>query len=599
MSEKLQYKIVSLIVQEAGVNADTQIIVELRREQHIEGLARQLIDAVKSRVASTHLSDDLAPQAQGTASCGEQLPDADNEQAVITDNQQAMAGDGLVAEPSPAIPASENNEIDTIADNAPNGSETLDVPPPLQHAAVTLLTDQPLSEPASAIAQTDVTETPSGLPTPQEAEEASTDEVDESVSKPSASERQLRPGEVPARGANADRLPPPRKTPEATICLPNARVGEAFNARVNILLDNGATAEVTDMHFPQDIGLTFIKEEQRLKGIPTESGDVELTVKWSCASQPDNEKKLLFVVNPDPKSLWKVIDPPADALYFKESIVQQSLAASGVNIAAASRRGRSHEHAGTFRDDDFYINNCGDSGWSLLLVADGAGSAPYSREGSRIVAETIGNYLFGLLKEEKGYQLKEWVVRWNGDDQRAVWQFMNHYFRQAALLAINNISSAAILAEDKVKSFATTVLATITCRDEASLFAASFWLGDGAIAAYGPVGKVRILGAPDSGEYAGQTRFLDAEVVNDAGFSKRISIGKWNDVSHLLLMTDGVSDPWFETDNGLQNPAKWDSLMTELAPVLSVPDQASSQLLEWLNFFSPGNHDDRTIIVLW
>ncbi|MDM9678618.1 protein phosphatase 2C domain-containing protein, partial [Raoultella planticola] len=110
------------------------------------------------------------------------------------------------------------------------------------------------------------------------------------------------------------------------------------------------------------------------------------------------------------------------------------------------------------------------------------------------------------------------------------------------------------MAQDKVKSFSTTLLATVTFREGSELFAASFWLGDGAIAAYGPVGKVRVLGAPDSGEYAGQTRFLDAEAVSDTGFSKRISIGKWNDVSHLVLMTDGVSDPWFETDNGLQNP---------------------------------------------
>jgi hypothetical protein len=229
----------------------------------------------------------------------------------------------------------------------------------------------------------------------------------------------------------------------------------------------------------------------------------------------------------------------------------------------------------------------------------GAGSARFSREGSRIVAETVGNYLFSQLKAEKGHEIKDRVLRWNSEDQRAVWDFMNHHFRQAALLAVHNISSAAIMAQDKAKSFSTTLLATVTFREGSELFAASFWLGDGAIAAYGPVGKVRVLGAADSGEYAGQTRFLDAEAVSDSGFSKRISIGKWNDVSHLVLMTDGVSDPWFETDNGLQNPTKWDTLMTELNPLLSVPDLASSQLVEWLNFFSPGNHDDRTIVVLW
>ncbi len=46
---------------------------------------------------------------------------------------------------------------------------------------------------------------------------------------------------------------------------------------------------------------------------------------------------------------------------------------------------------------------------------------------------------------------------------------MNHHFRQAAVLAVNNISSAAILAEDKVKSFSTTLLATVTFRDGADL----------------------------------------------------------------------------------------------------------------------------------
>ncbi len=91
-------------------------------------------------------------------------------------------------------------------------------------------------------------------------------------------------------------------------------------------------------------------------------------------------KKLLFVVNPDPKSLWKVIDPPSDAPFYKKSIDHQSVCRSGIHIAGASRRGRSHEHVGSFRDDDYYLNFSDVSGWSVLLVADGAGSAKYSRK---------------------------------------------------------------------------------------------------------------------------------------------------------------------------------------------------------------------------
>ncbi len=73
-------------------------------------------------------------------------------------------------------------------------------------------------------------------------------------------------------------------------------------------------------------------------------------------------------------------------------------------------------------------------------------------------------------------------------------------------------------------------------------------------------------GNPDSGEYAGQTRFLDQSIIADPSFSGRISVGKWNDVSHLILMTDGVSDPLFETDNGLRSDEKWTRLLDELIP---------------------------------
>lgn len=65
----------------------------------------------------------------------------------------------------------------------------------------------------------------------------------------------------------------------------------------------------------------------------------------------------------------------------------------------------------------------------MLLVADGAGSARFSREGSRIVADTVGNYLFSQLKAEKGHELKDRVLRWNSEDQRAVWGFHESPFQ--------------------------------------------------------------------------------------------------------------------------------------------------------------------------
>ena len=72
-----------------------------------------------------------------------------------------------------------------------------------------------------------------------------------------------------------------------------------------------------------------------------------------------------------------------------------------------------------------------------------------------------------------------------------------------------------------------------------------------------------------------------------------------------MLMTDGVSDAFFETDNNLKDPEFWKSLETNILhttnpkdePEVS-PETQANRLLDWLDFWSPGNHDDRTIVVL-
>lgn len=524
-SPSLEHKILTLILEEAGLAIDDATAAALFADPQLTDSARQLIDDVQ---------------------------------------RQAISAPDVVEPP----------KADEAEEPAPDAAPVEPVEPEEQPEADVADTTESAWEPMPF----DPLETPTQPPAETEA---------------------LRPGQVPSPSASASAAPHVPVPPAAKITLANARVDEFFETRVDVALENGADARVLDVRFPTESSLHFDPETQTLSGTPTESGDTEITVVWSCDAHPVCESRQLFIVNPNPRSLWKVVEPPSDAPYFKENLDHKNIIAAGVNIAAASRRGRSHEHAGTFRDDDFYINLSLESGWSVLLVADGAGSAKNSREGSRIATRTAGEYLFDQLKDEKGIALKERILRWDAEDQQQVWDTINRYFRQAAALSVNNISREAILADEKVKTYATTLLATLTFREGDELFAASFWLGDGAIAAYGPAGKVRLLGAPDSGEYAGQTRFLDAEAVQDAGFSKRISIGKWSDVTHLILMTDGVSDPLFETDNGLQNAAKWDNLLADLAPSLADPAMASLHLVEWLNFFSPGNHDDRTLIVSW
>ena len=64
-----------------------------------------------------------------------------------------------------------------------------------------------------------------------------------------------------------------------------------------------------------------------------------------------------------------------------------------------------------------------------------------------------------------------------------------------------------------------------------------------------------------------------------------------------MLMTDGISDPLFETDAGLSNPKKWQALYQQIEPLLQ-SENAASALLDWMHFFTPGHHDDRTLAVL-
>ena len=133
---------------------------------------------------------------------------------------------------------------------------------------------------------------------------------------------------------------------------------------------------------------------------------------------------------------------------------------------------------------------------------------------------------------------------------------------------------------------------------DGSWYHAAYQVGDGAAALWQPEsGTLHLLGEADSGAYSGETQFLSRAQLDEADIARRIR--HHNDVAPytLILMTDGVSDPKFETDAGLKNPALWQALWQELKTPLadSAPDSA---LLDWLDFWSRGNHDDRTIALL-
>lgn len=70
------------------------------------------------------------------------------------------------------------------------------------------------------------------------------------------------------------------------------------------------------------------------------------------------------------------------------------------DVVAASKRGRSHAQDGKYRDDHFRIRADAATGWHILVVADGAGSAELSREGSRIACDCVMQALLPLLADK-------------------------------------------------------------------------------------------------------------------------------------------------------------------------------------------------------
>ncbi|WP_350586832.1 protein phosphatase 2C domain-containing protein, partial [Pseudoalteromonas sp. RB2-MNA-CIBAN-0110] len=79
---------------------------------------------------------------------------------------------------------------------------------------------------------------------------------------------------------------------------------------------------------------------------------------------------------------------------------------------------------------------------------------------------------------------------------------------------------------DSVKDFSTTLILAAHKKVEEGYLVISFWIGDGGIAIYDKNKKVVLMGEPDSGEFAGQTRFLDNKIFEDGSVYRRVKMDK-------------------------------------------------------------------------
>jgi len=412
-------------------------------------------------------------------------------------------------------------------------------------------------------------------------------------------------GGVPMMPAGAstqgDATVTPMETVKKTVYLKNARVNEPYVGLIEVpgllgvrLLDDGGT------------GLRLDEETGTLSGQLTVSGDFIIRIQGLLAGRRCDVHASLAVI-PDPRSLWisKPHDPTAP---FAKDDVDAGISRGDLLCVAASKRGRSHAREGLFRDDDFALWTGGADGWNIAVVADGAGSAKYSRRGSQIAVRTIVRDLPQLLDEHLTGQIDGLVAEHlkgvEGSDGRIKTQLYLS-LATAAFNAAKAIGDEATKVDERAAAFSTTLVMSVARKGPHGWFIAGFAIGDGGAAIFDlPSRTVIPLSLADSGEFAGQTRFLQKSefAVGYEEVAKRVFFNIRDSFTAVVAMTDGITDPKFPTDSAFESSDVWCSFWeTDLSQsVLLDRDNPAieRELLAWLDFWSPGNHDDRTIAVM-
>ncbi|MCK5696646.1 MAG: protein phosphatase 2C domain-containing protein, partial [Gammaproteobacteria bacterium] len=389
--------------------------------------------------------------------------------------------------------------------------------------------------------------------------------------------------------------------------MPNITVGKAFKEKIQAVGDLNGELELCSTQIDSALeGLSINDNTFMAEGSVNKSGDytIELYCYLLLASGEKQKVKGMLKVSviPDPHSLWKNLPSDHNAPFHKSDSASDSCKTDSAHFIAASVRGRSHAHKGIHREDDITIH-CSSSQWSIMAIADGAGSCQYSRRGSELATLCATETLKETLNDHYGSDLEKIITESlieKSDDKKAIKikQTLGNIYQQTMVKAVHNVA-LAIQEEVNIlndtgdqkkdnnpicfKDFSTTLLLVAYKPVSDGYLIFSFWVGDGVAVIYDKGKSVTLLGEPDSGEYAGQTRFLDYKLFEDSHIYNRIRIQKVSSMTALILATDGISDAKFDTEKQLSSVEQWDVLWNELEPIVNNNDlkQGEKNLLKW------------------
>ncbi|MGZ8538433.1 MAG: protein phosphatase 2C domain-containing protein, partial [Flavisolibacter sp.] len=206
---------------------------------------------------------------------------------------------------------------------------------------------------------------------------------------------------------------------QQSLSIPNGTVGKAYQAKIDFVFLKWNDIIFSELEGLEEMGLKYDNDQETISGTPSKSGDVKIILKFRIDGEAEdstlNEKIIPLIINPDPKSLWKTKDSDQNDPYWKEDNVAEFVKLGDRHIVVASKRGRSHANVGSFRDDDYAFKHYDQNGWNIVVVADGAGSAKFSRKGSEIACKAVVEYFDTHLTPEFIKEFDEVLLRHHSD----------------------------------------------------------------------------------------------------------------------------------------------------------------------------------------
>lgn len=398
---------------------------------------------------------------------------------------------------------------------------------------------------------------------------------------------------------------------EKHFVVPNANAKKDYNFTFD--MSDFPSLKIKEVKNLDTVGLQFDAENARIFGIPTVANTIDIQIVFFSIDDEnltEDIKVIPFIVNADPKDLWMNKPSDKEGRFPKEDNVTFVDTFLDKKIVIASKRGRSHAHEGTFRDDDFLMKSLPND-WAIIAVSDGAGSSQFARIGSKIACEKL---VESFNNENLLNDLSEEVTHYFTNDSeeeklKNKTTIINTLYRN-----IKQLHEALLKFADSegfsLKDIHSTLIFTLVKKFSFGYVILSFGVGDCPINVIGKDNEsVKLLNFLDVGEFGGGTRFITMPEIfgKPDVMAKRFGLNVFSDFSKLVLMTDGIYDPKFVVESKLENMESWKNFLRDLdgenedGIKVDFDNQATieEQLSHWMDFWSKGNHDDRTLAIIY